>query len=80
MLPATAKPFIPGIVRAIHEALAQAIAGSFWIGLVVAVVAVMATLCLREIPLRTTHQDRPDTRATPDLAPEPAPEELVSAG
>jgi EmrB/QacA subfamily drug resistance transporter len=79
VLPAQAHPYIGAIVTSLHQALAQAIAGSFWIGLVVAIVAVVATLCLREIPLRTTHQDRAPTPPPPGTEPEPAQEELVSA-
>ena len=79
VLPAQAHPYIAAIVTSLHQALAQAIAGSFWIGLVVAVVAVVATLCLREIPLRTTHHDRPTTPQPANTSPEPAQEELVSA-
>jgi ABC-type Fe3+ transport system permease subunit len=44
-------------VTAIHDALAQAIASSFWIALGAAVIAIVATLFLKELPLRTTHQD-----------------------
>jgi len=78
VLPPAAQPYIGAIVRAIHNALAQAIAGSFWIGLVVAAVAVVATLFLKELPLRTTHHDvePPDLATAPR---EPAREELVPA-
>ncbi|MGC2192845.1 MAG: MDR family MFS transporter [Candidatus Dormiibacterota bacterium] len=79
VLPASAHSFIPDIVLAIHQALARAIADSFWIGLVVAVVAVVATLCLKEIPLRTTHHDQAAPPSAPGPSPEPAQEELVSA-
>ncbi|HUY57598.1 MAG TPA: MDR family MFS transporter [Candidatus Micrarchaeaceae archaeon] len=80
VLPPAAHPFIPAIVRALHDALAQAIAGSFWIGLVVALIAVLATLFLKELPLRTTHHDQAASPSPPDRAPEPAQEELVPAG
>ncbi|HVC40163.1 MAG TPA: MDR family MFS transporter [Candidatus Dormibacteraeota bacterium] len=82
VLPSSAHPFIPAIVKALHEALAQGIAGSFWIGLVVAVAAVVATFFLKELPLRTTHHDTPVAPTAPDLSPQPTPEEeeLVSAG
>ncbi|MGH7704267.1 MAG: MDR family MFS transporter [Candidatus Dormibacteria bacterium] len=80
VLPPDARPLIPTIVKALHEALAQAIASSFWIGLVVAVIAVVATLFLKELTLRTTHHDQDSPPTPPDAAPEPAPEELVSAG
>jgi len=79
VLPAQAHPYIGAIVTSLHQALAQGIAGSFWIGLVVAVVAVVASLCLREIPLRTTHHDNAPAPPPADDAPEPAQEELVSA-
>ncbi|MFZ0167980.1 MAG: MDR family MFS transporter [Candidatus Dormiibacterota bacterium] len=79
VLPPSAKPFIGHIVTALHQALAQAIAGSFWIGLVVAILAVVATLCLKELPLRTTHYDQPPTVPPSEGTPEPAQEELVSA-
>lgn len=74
-LPSAAHPFIGAIVTAIHEALAQAIAGSFWIGLVVAVMGLVAALCLKEVPLRTTHEDEPEAPAAP--AAERGAEELV---
>ncbi|MGH7610032.1 MAG: MDR family MFS transporter [Candidatus Dormibacteria bacterium] len=77
LLPPQAHPFIPAMVRSLHQALAQAIAGSFWIGLVVAVLAVVAALFLKELPLRTTHFDQPPSPRTPDDAPEPAQKELV---
>jgi EmrB/QacA subfamily drug resistance transporter len=80
VLPASAHPYIGAIVTSLHQALAQAIAGSFWIGLVVAIVAIAATLFLREIPLRTTHHDREPGPPPSEDAPEPAQEELVSAG
>jgi hypothetical protein len=79
VLPPAAKPYITHIVTALHQALAQGIAGSFWIGLVVAILAVVATLCLKELPLRTTHSDQPPTAPPSQGATEPAQEELVSA-
>ncbi|MGH7610694.1 MAG: MDR family MFS transporter [Candidatus Dormibacteria bacterium] len=78
-LPAQVHPFIPAIVRSLHQALAQAIAGSFWIGLVVAVVAVLSALFLREVPLRTTHTDEPAPGGPTGEAAQPASPELVSA-
>lgn len=79
VLPPPAHPFIPGIVRALHDALAQGIASSFWIGLVVAVAAVIATLYVNELPLRTTHQDQPPSAPVPSGSAAPAQEELVPA-
>jgi hypothetical protein len=57
LLPPQAHQYIGAIVTAVHDALAQAIASSFWIALGAAVIAIVATLLLKELPLRTTHQD-----------------------
>ncbi len=78
-LPPAAHPYIGAIVTAIHDALAQAIAQSFWIGLVVALVAVVATLFLKELPLRTTHGDEEPPKAGSGTPSEASPEELVPA-
>ncbi len=81
VLPPQAQHLVPAIVRALHQALAQGIASSFWIGFVAAVIAVIATLFLKELPLRTTHQDGPPPPAAPGEAePEEAEGELVKAG
>jgi EmrB/QacA subfamily drug resistance transporter len=45
------QPLIPGIVQAIHEALAVAIASTFWIGIVAALVAAACVLFLKEQPM-----------------------------
>jgi EmrB/QacA subfamily drug resistance transporter len=79
LLPAAAHPYIGAILGAIHDALSQAIVSSFWIGVVVSAVAVVATLFLKELPLRTTHHQVEPTEST-DAPLDPAPEELVSAG
>jgi len=59
-LPAEARPFaeplLPSIVQGIHEAFSLAIANTMWLGVVAAVVAVLATLTLREVALRQTHR------------------------
>jgi EmrB/QacA subfamily drug resistance transporter len=44
-------PLIPAIVQAIHEAFALAIASSFWIGIVAALVAAVLCLFLKEQPM-----------------------------
>jgi hypothetical protein len=79
VLPPQAHPFIGAIVKSLHQALAQGIASSFWIGLVVAVAAVVATIFLKELTLRTTHHDQPPEPSATDSSPEPAREELVPA-
>ena len=79
VLPPQAHPFIGAVVKSLHQALAQGIASSFWIGLVVAVAAVVATIFLKELTLRTTHHDQPPEPSATDSSPEPAREELVPA-
>jgi EmrB/QacA subfamily drug resistance transporter len=53
---ALVEPMIPGIVQAIHEAFSIAIASTFWIGIVAAVIAAIAVLFLREQPMRAGYQ------------------------
>jgi MFS family permease len=53
---ALVEPLIPNIVRAIHEAFAIAIAQTFWIGIVGALIAAVLMLFLREEPMRTTFE------------------------
>jgi EmrB/QacA subfamily drug resistance transporter len=50
------QPLIPNIVRAIHEAFAIAIAQTFWIGIVGALIAAVLMVFLREEPMRTTFE------------------------
>ena len=47
-------PLIPAIVHAIYEAFSIAIAATFWVGVVGAVIAVIAVAFMREEPMRTT--------------------------
>ena len=51
---ALVQPFIPAIVAGIHEAFSMAIANTMWISAAAAFVAAIATLALREAPLRTS--------------------------
>ena len=44
-------PLIPAIVLSVHEAFALAIASSFWIGIVAALVAAVLCLFLKEVPM-----------------------------
>jgi EmrB/QacA subfamily drug resistance transporter len=60
LLPPQAHQYIGAIVTAVHDALAQAIASSFWIALGAGFIAIVATLFLKELPLRTTHHDATD--------------------
>ena len=47
------EPFVPNIVTGIYEAISLAIASVFWLGVVTAVLAFVAALLIRELPLRT---------------------------
>ena len=47
-------PLIPAIVHAIYEAFSVAIAATFWVGVVGAVIAVIAVAFMHEEPMRAT--------------------------
>ncbi len=57
-------PLIPAIVHAIYEAFSIAIAATFWVGVVGAVIAVIAVAFMHEEPMRTTF----DFAETADVA------------
>jgi EmrB/QacA subfamily drug resistance transporter len=48
------EPLIPNIVTSIYEAISFAIASVFWLGVGAAVIAFVAVVVIRELPLRTT--------------------------
>ena len=48
------EPLIPNIVKGIHEALSIAIANTFWVGIVAALIAAVLVVFLHEVPMRTT--------------------------
>jgi EmrB/QacA subfamily drug resistance transporter len=50
------KPLIPGIVQAIHESFAIAIASTFWISIGAALLAAVFVLFLKERPMGSTFQ------------------------
>ncbi|MGK2850040.1 MAG: MDR family MFS transporter [Candidatus Limnocylindrales bacterium] len=50
----TIKPLIPGIVQGIHQAFSLAVSSSFQIGVVTTVLALVAALAMRELPLRSS--------------------------
>ncbi|HVD03539.1 MAG TPA: MDR family MFS transporter [Candidatus Dormibacteraeota bacterium] len=57
LLPGPLQHFIPAIVYAIHESLAEAIGASFWLGFVAAGTAILAVIYMKEVPLRTSLGD-----------------------
>ena len=50
------QPLIPGIVQAIYDSVSIAIASSFWVGIVAAIVAAIVVVFLPEVPMRTTFE------------------------
>ncbi|HYC06955.1 MAG TPA: MFS transporter, partial [Candidatus Binatia bacterium] len=50
------EPLIPAIVDGIHQAFTIALASTFWVGIVGAIVAAGAVLLLREEPMRSTFE------------------------
>ncbi len=51
------KPFIGAMVEGIHGAFSLATAQTFWLGVAGAVVALIAAVAIKEIPLRATNSD-----------------------
>ncbi len=49
------EPLIPAIVNAIHESFSIAVSASFQIGVVTTVLALVAAVAMRELPLRAGH-------------------------
>jgi EmrB/QacA subfamily drug resistance transporter len=58
------EPLIPTIVAGIHEAFSLGIAQTFWLGVGASLLAVAASLVIRDVPLR----GRVDTRESGELA------------
>jgi EmrB/QacA subfamily drug resistance transporter len=50
------QPLIGGIVQAVHESFSIAIASTFWVSIVAALVAAACMLFLREVPMRQTFE------------------------
>ncbi|MBI3746951.1 MAG: MFS transporter [Chloroflexi bacterium] len=59
------QPLIPGIVSAVHDSISIAIASTFWVSIVAALVAAFAVLFLREAPMRATFEMDPEAAAAP---------------
>jgi EmrB/QacA subfamily drug resistance transporter len=49
------KPIVPNIIEGIHGAFSLAVGQTFWLGVVGAIVATVAALAIKEIPLRETN-------------------------
>ncbi|MDP8905774.1 MAG: MFS transporter [Chloroflexota bacterium] len=71
------EPLIPSIVHGIHQAFSLAIANTMWLGVVATLVAAGATLALREVALRRTHETgKPGSSVARQVS---APAEVVRA-
>ena len=48
------EPFVPDMVRGIHQAYSLAVAETFWVGLAATVAATMIAVAIRDVPFRAT--------------------------
>jgi EmrB/QacA subfamily drug resistance transporter len=67
------EQLIPNFVQGFHQAISLAIADSFWLGVGAAILAVLATALLVEVPLRTTfgHEHEGQAHGAPASIPVP---------
>jgi MFS family permease len=65
------KPFIGAMVEGIHGAFSLATAQTFWLGVAGAIVATLAAVAIKEIPLRSTNVASVPTQAVSTGAPAP---------
>jgi len=73
-------PVAQDIATSIYEAISFAIASVFWLGVVAAVIAFVAVLVIRELPLRTSFGPVPARPTEGEVAPSgSAPAGSVSA-
>jgi EmrB/QacA subfamily drug resistance transporter len=79
LLPAEAQAAIPAIIEGIHGAFSLATAQTFWLGVVGSVVALIAAVAIKEIPLRTSNEAPVPTRAISDGPAPVGKPESVSA-
>ena len=77
---AAVQPYVGAMVEGIHGAFSLATAQTFWLGVIGAVVAFVAALAIKEIPLRTSNEAPVPTQSVSDAAAvSPGPPEAVSA-
>lgn len=64
---------VPNVVRGIYEAMSRSIGDVFWLGVGAAILALLASLAIHEIPLRRTVGHVADRASEPEgrAAPEP---------
>ena len=59
------EPFISNIVAGIHIAFSLAVAQTFWIGVGASIIAAIAAIGMKELPLRATRHRRQRPRRRP---------------
>jgi hypothetical protein len=73
------QPFIGAMVEGVHGAFSLATAQSFWLGVVGSILALLAALAIKEIPLRTSNEVPVPTRRVAEAGAAPGQPETVSA-
>ena len=69
VIPPQFQSFIPAIIEGIHGAFSLATAQTFWLGVAGAIVAGIAAVAIKEIPLRTTNEAPVPTAAVTGATP-----------
>ena len=78
-LRATVQPLIPAIEGGIHQAFSIAVSSAFQIGIVTTILAFVAALAVRELPLRTSNMETvPSTTNAAGGARTPSPPARLS--
>ena len=73
------QPFIGAMVEGVHGAFSLATAQTFWLGVVGSVVAFLAAVAIKEIPLRASNEAAVPTKASAGAAASSGKPETVSA-
>jgi EmrB/QacA subfamily drug resistance transporter len=63
------RPAIPAMVEGIHGAFSLAVGATFWLGVVGSIVAALAAVAIKELPLRTSNAAVPAPRGQAQGAP-----------
>jgi MFS family permease len=82
ILPPEAQALIPNIIQGIYGAFSLATAQAFWLGVVGSVLALIAAVAIKEIPLRTTNESPVPVPAAPvagSVAPAAKPEPVTAS-
>jgi hypothetical protein len=76
---AIVAPAVPAMVEGIHGAFSLAVGQTFWLGVFGAIVATVAAVAIKEIPLRTSNEQPVygEAPAAAGLAPKPVAEGIA---